>query len=373
MGGVWMSHYWHNNVHRKSQIFTIGVVLIVIAALVTSYFLITNKYLIKSDSKNLALGAKQLAVIQASQRAEATLMYLDVAVKYAVPQALIRLAKTGGFGTGNGVDPGENLGNPQYSECGAYIDPLWNAYATKTKCYPDQEVGFTNTLSATLDEYLLSNKQAIFTQDNYDYIIQQEADPPLLRIVGKAVDPISFTIITLGTPIAPVQQSAVQEPNSQLVEIGQGLCVSNIDCRLKQDTAQHLQDTIANLAAQGYTLTITSAHRDIAKQQQLYDACAPNCGGTVARPNPGAPHVVGGAIDIKVSKNGVLIDAGPSDAKYAYSLYASKFTDAQKANQKLIEKLMCDQGWVRYSDEWWHFEYGTTRWNKGQSAGACAI
>jgi hypothetical protein len=52
--------------------------------------------------------------------------------------------------------------------------------------------------------------------------------------------------------------------------------------------------------------------------------------------------MIAGAIDLHTYKNGVHIP---------YSVE---------------ERMMCDYGFVRYSGEYWHYEYGTPQWDNAE-------
>src|SRR3972149_12270097 len=154
---------------RKAQVFTIGVVLIVIAALTTAFFLIDQKNRVKSDYGNLAIGAKQLAVIETYQRAEGALFYLDLSARFAVPESLKRLAENGGFASSQHLEQEDASSIKDVSECGSFIYPLWNSNENgqQKDCLPDAENNLKKTFTITLDEYLSQYPDASFPEANY--------------------------------------------------------------------------------------------------------------------------------------------------------------------------------------------------------------
>lgn len=63
----------------------------------------------------------------------------------------------------------------------------------------------------------------------------------------------------------------------------------------------------------------------------------------VARPNPGAPHSLGSAVDIAlVNRAGRVLDG--SD-------------DASLAGQRLLAEVLTEAGLSNYAPEWWHWSY----------------
>ena len=100
-------------------------------------------------------------------------------------------------------------------------------------------------------------------------------------------------------------------------------------------------------------LELTSGYRSEARQKQLWDKAVDRYGSEakarkwVAKPGGCAPHVTGGAVDIRIKGK-----KGDPDGK--------------------LEQIMCQAGWVRYQAEWWHFEYKTKRWHAASPAGVCS-
>ena len=145
-------------------------------------------------------------------------------------------------------------------------------------------------------------------------------------------------------------------------------------CQLGSDAYQQLLQAEANAQAAGYNIKVISAYRNSAHQQHLFLTvnhacdrnwvCGPSIGGSSCDiTNPlisdlsnfeHCPHATGGAVDIQLFQNGNRLSTTPE-------------------NRAILEGFMCDAGFVRYEVEHWHFEYGTTRWERGQSAGVCAI
>ncbi|MFV0421762.1 M15 family metallopeptidase [Oleidesulfovibrio sp.] len=100
----------------------------------------------------------------------------------------------------------------------------------------------------------------------------------------------------------------------------------------------------------------------------------------VARPSFDAsapsPHVTGGAIDLALAtRDGKMLFFGsPFDypERISYTCHLEEKasqgvpltageTEALK-NRRLLYSVMLEAGFVNYSCEWWHYEYGTQRW-----------
>jgi len=91
-------------------------------------------------------------------------------------------------------------------------------------------------------------------------------------------------------------------------------------------------------------LQVTSGYRTIAMQTALWNE-NPNPQ-FVCPPGNKCPHLTGCALDVCF---GELCDKGLSP-------YLSN------ENTTLLEEIMFSAGFVRYKNEYWHFEYGTDRW-----------
>ncbi len=105
----------------------------------------------------------------------------------------------------------------------------------------------------------------------------------------------------------------------------------------------------------GMKLIVTSSHRGIARQSELYREGLAKRGGDVkearkwvATPG-GSPHHTGGAVDVYVKVNGKGGISHP--------------------NQKYLKQILPRAGFVNYAAEPWHWEIYTKRWRRitGQS------
>lgn len=137
--------------------------------------------------------------------------------------------------------------------------------------------------------------------------------------------------------------------------------VSAAEPKLLPETYQALLNA-QNLAKQaGKSIYITSAFRSLSHQKKLWERAVKKYGSEsaaaryVARPRCGAPHLTGGAVDVCL--------AGTSSCGQISAKYAKYSSDDIVA----LQNFMTQAGFVRYCGEWWHFEYGTKRWESGKN------
>lgn len=103
--------------------------------------------------------------------------------------------------------------------------------------------------------------------------------------------------------------------------------------------------------AKPMNIQITSAHRSLEKQQELYDAYKAGRGPEAAVPSCNAPHIAGVAVD--ACTGATCNYFGASNAKL------SGAPAAVKELAKDLEEVFAKAGWSRYCGEWWHFESST--------------
>lgn len=89
-----------------------------------------------------------------------------------------------------------------------------------------------------------------------------------------------------------------------------------------------------------------------------------------------SPHVTGGAVDLTLAtRDGKLLSFGsPFDYPecISYTRHLEEMQEQGKAlsaaeleamkNRRLLHSVMLEAGFVNYSCEWWHYEFGTQRW-----------
>ncbi len=78
-----------------------------------------------------------------------------------------------------------------------------------------------------------------------------------------------------------------------------------------------------------------------------------------------APHVSGGAVDVTLTIDGTPVAIGTDfdDATPASAAAALEHVPGvDREARRLLYSVMRSAGFIVFSEEWWHFEYGTPRW-----------
>ena len=79
-----------------------------------------------------------------------------------------------------------------------------------------------------------------------------------------------------------------------------------------------------------------------------------------------AGHPTGGAVDIRIVKNGEPIDMGTSIWEFVKDSFTFSPFINQTAliNRQLVRSVMMAAGFAPFDGEWWHFSYGDKVWAK---------
>jgi len=135
----------HNKrMDRKAQVFVVGIVIAVTAALLSSYIMLN--YLFKDKSNVESLGSYESGMVDTLQDADKTMLYVDTSASIASENAMMQFGKNGGMMQrmdSEYVPPGDGSTD---NYCGRYVYNLWNNY--QKDCYPDYKL----TLKPYLDE-----------------------------------------------------------------------------------------------------------------------------------------------------------------------------------------------------------------------------
>ncbi|MBT4417218.1 hypothetical protein HOC80_03890 [archaeon] len=132
--------------------------------------------------------------------------------------------------------------------------------------------------------------------------------------------------------------------NVVVVDIDSVECTGD-GCMLTSEAYEKLLVAEEEFEDVGYNINVISAYRSYDDQLYFWDlyqsgngniACDPGTDGS------GCPHVQGGAVDIQ------------------YYDSDGELHSMDSSNE--LTNIMYEVGWVRYSREAWHFEYGTTMW-----------
>jgi hypothetical protein len=308
--------------------FMVVAVLVLLISVITVVLMKENKFNFKRA------GDLQLNTIETYQNAEKTLFLIDQAAKYTAYESVHELADNGGL-------------YDTASECGDYLGySIW--YDRDEECYPkNPENEFILTYEKNLDAML----SGIIAPGSFEYIILQ-SNP--LKIAGASRDMMEFPI-SYSTE-DPIRKTEVcQTP--ELEQIPDSIVCSAKRCLLRPEVAEKLVQAQQIAQTKGYQLQVTSAYRTYEDQAAMRAAK----GEMAALPSCNAPHVTGGAVDVVLKGQPYMTSSG-----YPVS-------DMSLGDRKVLEEVMCKAGFVRYSGEFWHYEYGTNRWERGKAAEVCAI
>ncbi len=118
---------------------------------------------------------------------------------------------------------------------------------------------------------------------------------------------------------------------------------------------------------------IFDAWRPLALQEELYTSAYSDPDlppGFLAEPNSDPstppPHLTGGAIDLTLTIDGVALALGggfDDSSEAAHAAHLESEPGPAREARRLLYRYMHEAGFIVFEGEWWHFEYGTTRWS----------
>ena len=121
---------------KKGSIFSWALVFVSLIILTTAMLVMIEKKSKFFDRENFfTIGSKQFRVLEAYQKGETALLYLDQTARYSSFQALYDLGGTGGY--------------YNTSPCGNYLG--YNIWVNETDCYPTY---FKDTFKKLLQDNL---------------------------------------------------------------------------------------------------------------------------------------------------------------------------------------------------------------------------
>ncbi len=119
-------------------------------------------------------------------------------------------------------------------------------------------------------------------------------------------------------------------------------------------------------------LAVFDAWRPLELQQELYDtayadpAIEPGFLAPISDdPTMPAPHSTGGAVDVALTYDGYVLAAGTGFDDVTFRARTAWTEDKPGVDRELRRLLywsMRTAGFVVYVNEWWHFEFATSRW-----------
>lgn len=178
-----------------------------------------------------------------------------------------------------------------------------------------------------------------------------------------------------------------------------GIMGSHPECYAREEVFEKLFHA-ASLLPSDLRMVVLDAWRSPVVQKELFTRCCAAFRGIhkkaseeeiialaqqyVALPSVSAtspsPHVTGGAVDVSIAtRGGKMLSFGsvfdyPKEISYTRALenMLGQCEGNEKLlrenerqgleNRRLLYSVMIEAGFVNYSCEWWHFEYGTQRW-----------
>ncbi len=142
-------------------------------------------------------------------------------------------------------------------------------------------------------------------------------------------------------------------------------------CWLRPEVVDRLIRALAALP-DGFGLAVFDAWRPRDLQVELYEHAYADPElppGFLAVPTEDprlpAPHETGGAVDLTLTVGGIPIAAGTDFDDFtplAACAALEQVPGADRDARRLLYSVMSGAGFVVLQGEWWHFEYGTTRW-----------
>ena len=121
-----------------------------------------------------------------------------------------------------------------------------------------------------------------------------------------------------------------------------------------------------------FGLAVFDAWRPLALQAELYEAAYAHPGlppGFVSKPNPDPtrppPHLTGGTVDLTLTFDGTPLGPGSGFDDFtdrAATAALERKPGPDRDVRRMLYWVMHEQGFVVLAGEWWHFEYGTSRW-----------
>lgn len=114
----------------------------------------------------------------------------------------------------------------------------------------------------------------------------------------------------------------------------------------------------------GYDIEIIYGYRSLALQWELFEKNGGNKSKTADPNNGGGGHQTGGAVDLRLTKDGCRIDMGGDFDEFnnKTATFSPHISEEQRAARKILYDAMIAEGFENYPNEWWHYCYGDRMW-----------
>lgn len=307
-------------------------------------------------------GVTSLQILNTFEFKERTNYFIDMSLELSVKEAVKNVLSNGGYSSVLLAS------NKERYPCGYTGYPVLNDGKNTDKCFPDLSVEIENEFSSSFEGYLSQYPNLLLRVG--DFIIKPKRNGAHLDVEVFGAAPIKVPFFTDSSSnyvdvtsvyLSSTYFSSLDLELVPITNIDRVVCVESTSptpgvtdygriCLASKVLSEKLIEISNNeLKPKGWKIVITQAYRDYGIQKSLYlalgsKACNPDGGGT-------CPHMTGGAIDVVFydsNNNAINFEGSPRNSE--------------------IEKLMCSYGFVRYSKEYWHFEYGTNRWKQAVEA-----
>lgn len=129
-------------------------------------------------------------------------------------------------------------------------------------------------------------------------------------------------------------------------------------CLLRKPVAMALSRAQAHAKLMNLSLKVWDCYRPLSVQKQLW-AIVPD-DRYVADPAKGSKHNRGAAVDLTlVDAKGREVDMPTEFDDFTGKAHRTSKAGSERArkNMKALEKLMTNEGFEPYADEWWHFDF----------------
>ncbi|MBU1111228.1 MAG: hypothetical protein KJ896_00480, partial [Nanoarchaeota archaeon] len=143
-------------------------------------------------------------------------------------------------------------------------------------------------------------------------------------------------------------QEAVERRFVSLEGLDGITCGSGVACYGTSDLRSALEAVGKEVATQGKNIYVSYAYRNLYGQYYFWEGCSDSnqyhnsdlvCDPTGSDPYTSCPHLSGSAVDIQL-----------------------RDSSGKQLPREELYNFMYSKGWVRYTGETWHFEYGSTSW-----------
>lgn len=133
---------------------------------------------------------------------------------------------------------------------------------------------------------------------------------------------------------------------------------------------------VSSALPDGFGLAVFDAWRPLALQEEIYEATygpgafepglAPGyVSEPVDDPSRPPPHLTGGTVDLTLTFHGEPLALGTAFDAFTPRAHADALESeagTERELRRLLYWAMRAEDFVVYTNEWWHFEYGTRRW-----------